>query len=741
MTFTSEAFGLTQRMAAASSRHPRRTLAIWGLLVLVALVLVGTSLKGLTTTVNVVGTTQSSQAEALYNEVVRSAVHKPTDVIVVSSKSSTAADPAFKAFVGRLQAKVGTSPGITDVVADLGSDSPLSPNRHAALISLKAATDADIKPVVSAVESANGSGGFSVAVTGVHAVGNDFTSLSTSDLRNGELDFGLPISIVVLLLVFGAVVAGLMPMLMALLSIVIGLGIATLVGEEFHLSTFIINMMTGMGLALGIDYSLFIVSRFREERAAGLDKEAAIQRTAATASRAVLFSGATFVIALLGMFLVPTNLLRSMAAGAVIVGVVSVAAALTLLPAMLHVLGDRVNSLRLPVVGKRLGSADSGESRIWRRFIEGVLRHRVVMLTLTVGVLVALAVPLLGLHIGQSGVATLPDNLPSKEGYLAVQRYFPHQDPYPVEIVADGGGSRSQGDLSKLEAVLAGDPRFGPGTIAPSANGKLLTLTVPIRGDVVSSPDVAAVRQLRSEVIPSIFAGSHARVYIGGKTAETADYFSAVSAPTPYVLLFVLGLSFILLMLAFRSLVIALVSILLNLLSVGAAYGLLTLVFIHGLGADFFGFQKVTAIDAWVPLFLFSVLFALSMDYQVFLMSRIKERYDETGSTTEAVVGGVASTAKIITGAALIIVVVFSGFARGQLDMFQQMGFGVAVALLLDATLIRSIVLPCTLSLLGDHSWYLPRWLNWLPRVEVESPPPPSAPVTDDVERTLVPAR
>ena len=538
---------------------------------------------------------------------------------------------------------------------------------------------------------------------------------------------------------FGAVVAGLMPVLMALLSILVGLGIATLVGEEFHLSVFIVNMMTGMGLALGIDYSLFIISRFREERAGGLDKEAAIQRTSATASRAVLFSGTTFVIALLGMFLVPTNILRSMAAGAVIVGVVSVAAALTLLPAMLQLLGDRVNSLRLPIVGKRLGSTDSGEARIWRRFIEGVLRHRVVMLTLTAGVLVALAVPLLGIHIGQSGVATLPNNLPSKQGYVAVQRYFPNQDPYPVEIVADGGDARTRGDLSKLEAVLAGDRRFGAGNIQTSANGKVLALTVPIRGDVVSSPDVAAVRQLRSDVIPSIFSGSHARVYVGGQTAETADYFSAVSAPTPYVLLFVLGLSFILLLLAFRSLVIALVSILLNLLSVGAAYGLLTLVFIHGIGAGFFGFQKVTAIDAWVPLFLFSVLFALSMDYQVFLMSRIKERYDETGSTTEAVVGGVSSTAKIITGAALIIVVVFSGFARGQLDMFQQMGFGVAVALFLDATLIRSIVLPCTLSLLGEHSWYLPRWLNWLPRIEIESPQ--IAPHrTDDSERILVPA-
>ena len=731
--------GFTQRMAAVSSRRPRHTFAIWGFVVLVALVLTGTSLKGLTTTAHVVGTTQSSQAEALYDRVVGSARQKPTDVIVVSSMKSTASDQDFKIFASRLETKVGASRGISNVVANFGSTSPLvSDNRHAALISLRAANDADIKPVVSAVRSANGSGGFSVAVTGDHTVGNDFTTLATSDLRRGELDFGLPISIVVLLLVFGAVVAGLMPMLMALLSIVVGLGIATLVSQEFHLSTFIINMMTGMGLALGTDYSLLIVSRFREERAGGLDKEAAIQRTAATASRAVLFSGSTFVIALLGMFLVPTNILRSMAAGAVIVGIVSVAAALTLLPALLHLLGDRVNSLRLPVVGKRLGNSGSGESRIWRTFIEAVLRRRVVMLTLTVGALVALAVPLLGIHIGQSGVATLPNNLPSKQGYLAVQRYFPNQDPYPVEIVADGGDSKTHGDLSKLETVLAGDDRFGSGTIAASANGKLLALTVPIRGDVVSSPDVAAVRQLRSDLIPSIFAGSRARVYVGGQTAETADYFSAVSAPTPYVLLFVLGLSFILLLLAFRSLVIALVSIVLNLLSVGAAYGLLTLVFIHGIGTGFFGFQKVTAIDAWVPLFLFSVLFALSMDYQVFLMSRIKERYDETGSTTEGVVGGVASTAKIITGAALIIVVVFSGFARGQLDMFQQMGFGVAVALLLDATLVRSIVLPCTLSLLGQRSWYLPRWLNWLPRIEVESPQ--VVPVTDDAERRLVPA-
>ena len=287
-------------------------------------------------------------------------------------------------------------------------------------------------------------------------------------------------------------------------------------------------------------------------------------------------------------------------------------------------------------------------------------------------------------------------------------------------------------DLARLKAQLAADPRFGPGSIQTAPTAHVSLLSVPVRGDAVGGPAVAAVRDLRKHVLPDAFAGTGARVFVGGKTAENADYFDAVTNPTPYVLAFVLGLSFIVLTVAFRSIVVALVSILLNLLSVGAAYGLLTLVFLQGKGAGLLGFQHVHAIDAWVPLFLFSVLFGLSMDYQVFLMSRIKERYDQSGSTREAVTTGVATTARIITGAALIIVVVFAGFARGDLVMFQQMGFGVAVALLLDATVIRSVVLPSTLSLLGDRTWYLPGWLEWLPHVEVERPTPAVRP---EVER------
>jgi uncharacterized membrane protein YdfJ with MMPL/SSD domain len=717
--------GLTERLAVASARRPKRTLAIWGLVIVVALVLITTSLKGLTSNAYVVGGTQSKTAEALYSQVIgaQAAGRTPTDVIVVSSASSTVADPSFRSYVGRLIAEVRTDPGISSVGTDLSAGSKLVSSDHrAALIELRAATDADIKPVVKAVQAASGIGGFSAAITGDHTVGNDFTTQSSKDLAHGEIGFGLPVALIVLVLVFGAVVAGLMPVMLGMLSILVGLGVAALFAREFTLSIFIVNMMTAMGLALGIDYSLFVISRFREERARGLDKEAAIRRMGQTASRAVLFSGSTFVVALLGLFIVRTNVLRSLAAGAVIVGAVSVVAALTLLPAVLSLMGDRVNSFRLPIVGRNLGAASASGSRIWRAFIERVLRRPVIALVLAGGVMLLAAAPVLGLHIGQSGVSTLPNGLPSKQGYVAVQRLFPNQNPYPVEIVAEGGSATDRADLTKLQTTLASETTFGSGAIQASSNGKLVALTVPITGAPVSNVDVAAVRNLRTNLIPAAFAGSGTSVYVGGTTAETADYFAAVSSPTLFVLLFVLGLSFVVLMLAFRSLVIAAVSILLNLLSVGAAYGLLTLVFLHGIGAGIFGFHQQAAIDAWVPLFLFAVLFALSMDYQVFLMSRIKERFDETGSTREAAISGVASTAKIITGAALIIIAVFSGFARGQLVMFQQMGFGVAVALLLDATLIRTVILPSALTVLGEHSWYLPRWLGWLPHIEVESP-------------------
>jgi len=709
--------GLTERLARSCASRPRRTFVFWGIAVLAAFALIATSLHGLSSQGNVIGNPDSTKAsDAIAQAFPREAAAAKGDVIVVSSRRYTVDSPQFRTFVRRGEAALlatGNVRGLRVVAA--------SPDRHSALISLLIDSDSGAKSVEQVVENANG-GGFTVGITGYHSTGYDFGKQSQTDLEKGELEFGLPAALIVLVLVFGAVVAGLVPVLMAILSIIVALGFVALISLEFSLSVFIVNMLTGMGLALGIDYSLFVVSRYREERLLGLSKEDAIAHTGTTASRAVLFSGSTFVIALLGMFIVPTSIMRSLALGAILVGIVSVAAALTLLPALLSVVGDGVNSLRVPYVGRNLGRADAAESRFWRRIIEAVLRRPALSLALSAGAMLALAVPIFGLHIGANGVSTLPSGLPSKQGYVLLQREFPDQNPEPVRIVAVGGNASAvHGDLVRLERKLASEGSFGPGTIHTSAGDRgVALLEAPVRGDPVGGAAVSAVRNLRGNVIPSMFSGSGAQVYVGGDTAENVDYFDAVSNPTPYVLLFVLGLSFVLLTIAFRSIMVALVSIVLNLLSVGAAYGLLTLVFLDGHGASLFGFKHTHVIDAWVPLFLFSVLFGLSMDYQVFLMSRIKERYDQMGSTRDAVVWGVSSTARIITGAALIIVVVFAGFARGELVMFQQMGFGVAVALLLDATIIRSVVLPSMLTVLGDRSWYLPHWLDWLPHVEVD---------------------
>jgi putative drug exporter of the RND superfamily len=523
------------------------------------------------------------------------------------------------------------------------------------------------------------------------------------------------------LLVFGAVVAGLVPLLMAIVAIVVALGLSTLLAQYFELSVFLVNMLTGMGLALGIDYSLFVVSRYREERGQGRHELAAIEASGATASRAVLFSGSVFVIAMFGMLIVPNSIMRSLAVGAILVGFVSVAAALTLLPALLGLLGDKVNALRIPIVGRGSLQASNPEGRLWGGIIRRVLRRPGLSLALSTGLLVALALPVFRIDIGTSGVSALPDRFASKQGFEALARDFPGLTTDPAEIVVSNASSAGvEQALAELRTTLAADPRFGTGEVERSSDGEVAVLSVPVAGDPSASEATNAVRELRSEIVPEAFQGTDAEALVGGQSSEDIDYFDSVIDPAPYVIAFVLLLTFVLLTVVFRSIVVAGTAVALNLLSVGAAYGLLVLVFQEGVGAGLLGFQQTDTIEAWVPLFLFSVLFGLSMDYQVFLLSRIRERFDQSRDTTDAVTFGVGSTARIITGAALIIVAVFSGFARGDLIMFQQMGFGVAVALLIDATIIRSVLLPSAMKLLGDWNWYLPSWLEWLPRLQVE---------------------
>jgi RND superfamily putative drug exporter len=720
---------VTERLARACSRHPWRTIGAWiGALVLafacIALLLPG----NLTSNGRAAGNPEFRQAERLEE---RSFPFNPArdfnNVVIVRSERYTVTDPQFRAFVAGLAAEGRATGKVHDGRSfyTTGDRALVSPDRHATLITFNVFDTSDIKPIDRIAERANGRGGFEVGVTGDDVRDQDFTDLSQHDLKSGELEFGLPAALIILVLVFGSIVAGLVPILLAIVAIIVALGLVGIVAQAWELSIFVINMLTGMGLALGIDYSLFVVSRYREERGYDRAPPDAIAAAGATASRAVLFSGSAFVIAMLGMLIVPNTVMRSLAAGAILVGITSVAGALTLLPALLGLLGDRVNALRIPFVGGAAAEHANPEGRFWGAIIRRVLRRPVVSLVVSCALLLALAIPVFSLKIGANGISTLPDRFVSKHGFLLLQKSFPGATTDPVQIVVADHTSdpRVRRALVLLRNRLAADPEFGTGRIQYAPKGQVAALTVPIRGDDAGAPAVAAVRKLRSTTIPDFFGATDARVLVGGRTAENIDYFNSVSRPTPYVFAFVLGLTLVLLTVAFRSIVIALTSIALNLLSVGAAYGLLVLVFLKGHGNGFFGFQHVSVIEAWVPLFLFSVLFGLSMDYQVFLLSRIKERYDQVPDTTAAVTWGVASTARIITGAALIIVAVFAGFAKGDLVQFQQMGFGVAVALLIDATIIRSVILPSAMKLLGRWNWYLPAWLSWLPHIEIERAP------------------
>jgi uncharacterized membrane protein YdfJ with MMPL/SSD domain len=713
----------TESLARASARRPWAVIGYWGAAFLVAIVVIVALLGGaLTSEGEMTNDPESYRGDDLVAERLPPEPGEENygdEIVLVRSRTLTVDSPAFRRKVEDVAGAVEAT-GATQRVRTFYSDgdrSLVSPNRRAAIVFIEMGPDPEgnIPDVVEVAEAADREP-FDVTITGEWTADRDILQLSEDDLRKGEFFFGIPAALIILLLVFGAVVAGLVPLLLAIVSIVVALALTALVGQAFDLSVFVVNMLSGMGLALGIDYSLFVLSRYREERAVGFEKLDAIAVSGATSSRAVLFSGIAFVLAMLGMVIVPDTILRSLALGAILVGLVAVVGALTLLPAMLSLLGDRVNALRIPYVGRTAGS----EGRFWWSVVGRVMRRPVVSLAASAALLVALAIPALMLETGFAGTRTFPDRFPSKQGFLALEEEFGVGTVDSVEVVVDGDQGALRDEISQLAARLGANPAFGPAAVERHPDERLAIVEALPEGDSQDTRAVEAVERLRDEDVPAVFDGTDARVFVTGETAESVDYFALIARWLPIVFTFVLGLSFILLTIAFRSLLVPLKAIVLNLLSVGAAYGLLVLVFVEGIGNELFGFEQVDTVEAWVPLFLFSVLFGLSMDYHVFLLSRIRERYSKTGDNDAAVVEGVASTARLITGAALIIIAVFAGFARGDLVMFQQMGFGVAVSLLIDATLIRSVLVPASMKLLGDWNWYLPSWLAWLPDLRVE---------------------
>ena len=725
-------------LARGAARRPWLTVTMWivGLLVaatVIVLVLPGT----LTAQYTFLGNPDSKRGLDLLQQRMH-LPQKANEVVIVRSGGTTTASPAFRAYVLGLQRQIAAlGPGVVDSVASAwrgGGKTLISADGRTAILPIQMAGDLNaaeknIDRVHAIVHAADGKGGFSTLITGTASINSDFSHTAETDLRRAE-GIGVPIALVILLLVFGAVVAAGLPVVLSLVAITAAIALTALVGRTFSVSVFAINMISMMGLATGIDYSLFIISRFREERAKGRDKIDAIAVTGGTASRAVLFSGLTVVVALVALLLVPTNIFASLAIGAMLVVAMAVVAALTLLPAVLSILGDRVNSLKIPYLGKRLLEGRASGRTSWiARVAQRAMRRPAITLVVGVAVLLLFAYPALSMKTGVSGVSTFPNSFQSKQGFAILDKQFSAGQVSPVQIVVDGRVDQPavQAAIARLKGELAADPAFGPVQTQVAQTGDLALVSVPVNGDSVGSHALNTVRDLRSTLIPRAFDGSGANVYVTGQTAGNLDYIDIVNAYFPWVVALVLGLSFVLLLVAFRSVVIPAKAILMNLLSVGAAYGLVTLVSIKGWGASLLGFQQVPQIEQWVPLFLFAVLFGLSMDYQVFLLSRVKEAWDRTGDNTLAVSEGVGATAGIITGAALIMVAVFAGFASGSLVMFQQVGFGLAVAVLLDATVIRTLLVPAAMKLLGRWNWYLPSWLEWLPHLSIEGAPEPPA--------------
>lgn len=721
----------TAGLACLSARRPWRTFGLWLLVLVLAGLFASTLNNALTTEGGQLNHPDSQRGADLLEQRLRGP-QPISETIVIRSETATVDTPAFEAKVSGLVTALKATPNLVssvDTFYNTGNAAMVSADRHSMIVSviMKGTLDEAIDRVPdyeAALLSAPQDGDYQVYSVGDATLSSEFSKIADEDLAKGE-QIGIPVAIVILVVLLGALVAAGLPIVIGFVSIFIALGLAALAGRATDLSFFVVNMIFMIGLAVGIDYALFIISRYREERARGLDKHEAIAVTGGTASKAVLFSGGTVVLALSGMFLVPELTFRSLGIGAVLVVIVAVAASLTLLPALLSIAGDKIDWPRLRRKQNAATAVDPHAITyrgFWGHVTKRVMAHPMLALVFSVGLLIAFALPLVDMNRGASGVSSLPKATEAYAAYQLLERDFPAGLIAPVEIVVDGQAANPAvaQSVDTLTTALANDSRFGPVTTHTNAAGDLTLVSVPLTLEPDNPAAYSTIQDLRKQIVPAAFAPAPAQVFVAGQVAITHDGNMLSEQYLPIVIAFVLSLSFILLTIAFRSIVVPVKALIMNLLSVGAAYGLIVLVFQKGHGADFFGFQKVPMIESWLPLFLFSILFGLSMDYHVFLLSRIREHYDLTGNNKEAVAFGLQSTARLITGAALIMVVVFAGFAAGRLVMLQQVGFGLAIAILIDATIVRSILVPSSMVLLGDRNWYFPRWLAWLPHVTIE---------------------
>jgi uncharacterized membrane protein YdfJ with MMPL/SSD domain len=727
---------LALSMARWSGRHRKK--AIWGWLAFVVIAFgVGNMLGSKQISEVDQFTGESHQAEAALD---RANLRPQSEVVFVQSDGQTIRDPGFQAAVKDVTGRLDGMRHVENLQSPLDGDTPVSEDGHAALVQFDIAGDATeakdrVDPILAEVAAAQKAHpDYAIEQFGSASANKAVNETIGDDLKSAGM-LSIPVTLIILVVTFGTLVAASVPLLIGLTSVLAALGLVAFPSRILPVDDNLPAVILLIGLAVGVDYSLFYLRREREERAAGRTEQSALEAAAATSGRAVLISGATVIVAMAGMFISGEKTFMAFAEGTILVVAIAMFASLTVLPAMLSWLGDRVENGRVPILGRR---RRTGESRFWSVLVDGVMRRPVVAIVLAGGLLVALAIPALGMKSVTSGIEELPKDLPVIVTYNEVRAVFP-EEGVTATVVVEADDVRS-GTTAAAIAALAreteGSDLFRPGIeVTDSSDGTVAKIDVPTRGNGTDAASVAALDELRDQIIPATIGRVQgASANVSGDAASSQDFASKLNSRLPLIFAFVFALVFVLMLVTFRSVVIPLTAIVLNLLSVGAAYGVLVLVFQNGNLESVLGFTSNGGITNWLPLFLFVVLFGLSMDYHVFILSRVRELYERGMSTDDAVRHGIATTAGTVTSAAFVMVGVFAVFVTLSFLDFKELGLGLAVAVLIDATIIRGVLLPASMKLLGDRNWYLPSWLEWLPRIgdEPGAQPPVEPPRVPD---------
>jgi uncharacterized membrane protein YdfJ with MMPL/SSD domain len=715
-----------------------RKKAIFGWLVFViAAYMIGGAMGSVELDNSKQGTGESGRAAEMTASGFPQDEDKAQENVLVQSTSSDYRDPRFRAAVADVVAHLKRVKYVQAVESpyDGGDSATVSPDRHSAIVSYEVLGDQmQMKdridaPLAAIEDTAKAHSGLRIEAYGDASIQKAVTETENEDFAKAEMT-SLPLTLVILVLAFGALVAAGIPMFLAITGVFATMGVVAAVSHIQPVAGGINSLLMLVGLAVGVDYALFYIRRAREFREAGLSSDASIEAAAATSGRAVLISGLTVMVSMAGMYLAGIPMFESFATGTILVVAITVLASVTVLPAMLSALGDRIGKGRIP--GHSRIKRRVTEFGIWSRIIDRVLRRPVVSVVLAGGLLVALALPTLGMHTTLAGTESMSRDIPVVQTWDRVQAAFPSESiPVGVVLKADDVTSAPVRDaIAQLKsgAEAKKDLYEGSGTVEISDNKKVATVFFPAAGNGTDKQSERALDEMRNELVPSTLGHvKGVETAVTGESAAINDFNSALKSHLPLVFAFVLTAAFLLLLFTFRSIVIPLKAIVLNVLSVGAAYGILVMVFQKGWGESLLGFESNGSVTAWLPPFLFVILFGLSMDYHVFILSRIREAFDGGMSTDDAISHGIKSTAGVVTSAAVVMVGVFALFGTlSSIDM-KQMGVGLAAAVLLDATIVRGVLLPASMKLLGERNWWLPKRLAWLPELRHEAEVVPAA--------------